>query len=272
LIAELKRHAADKLDLLVRYTNTHRCRRQMILDYFGDEAPVENCGCDVCAGGKRIDLSTTGAEFDENTVLLLKKILSAIARCQGKFGVAMVAKVLAGSDEERLARWRLTELSVFGLLKEHTEKSLIAMIHRVLEAGLARQRDPDGVKFRPVIELTEPGIAVMKGSRNPPPVLADLLPRHIAKPERAAKLDPAEIGAPTPQAAALFERLRQWRAGIARDRGLPAYVICHDSTLREIARTAPTSAAALESVKGMGPFKVKMYGKAILATLRGGNG
>jgi ATP-dependent DNA helicase RecQ len=266
-IAELKRHATDKLELLIRYTNTHRCRRQMILDYFGDEAPVENCVCDICAGGRHLDADTTGKELDESTVLLLKKILSAIARCQGKFGVSTVAKVLAGSDEERLARWRLTELSVFGLLRDHTEKSLIAMIHRVLEAGLARQRDPDGAKFRPVIELTEPGIAVMKGSRNPPPVLADLMPRLVARSERAATIE-ADEEPPTPEAAALFERLRQWRAGIAREKGLPAYVICHDSTLREIARCSPTTAAALESVKGMGPFKVKMYGKEILATVR----
>jgi ATP-dependent DNA helicase RecQ len=226
--------------------------------------------CDICAGGQHIDANTTGVELDESTVLLLKKILSAIARCQGKFGVSTVAKVLAGSDEERLARWRLTELSVFGLLKDHTEKSLIAMIHRVLEAGLARQRDPDGAKFRPVIELTDPGIAVMKGSRHPPPVLADLMPRHMDKAERTATMPVVEEEPPTPEAAALFERLRQWRAAIARDKGLPAYVICHDSTLREIARSSPTSPAALESVKGMGPFKVKMYGKAILAIVRGG--
>jgi ATP-dependent DNA helicase RecQ len=269
-IAELKRHATDKLELLVRYTSTHRCRRQMILDYFGDEAPVENCVCDMCASGKHIDVNTTGTELDESTVTLLRKILSAVARCQGKFGVSTVAKVLAGSDDERLAYWKLTELSVYGLLKDHTEKTLIAMIHRVLESGLARQRDPDGAKFRPVVELTETGIAVMKGSRHPPPVLADLMPRHAAAPERAAKVQAIDEEPPTPEAAALFERLRQWRTGIARERGLPAYVICHDTTLRAIARAAPTSEAALESVKGMGPFKVKMYGKAILGTIRGG--
>ena len=96
--------------------------------------------------------------------------------------MSTVAKVLAGSDEdERLVYWKLTDLTVFGLLKDHTEKSIMAMIHRVLESGLARQRNPDGVKFRPVIELTEVGIAVMKGSRPPPPVLADIVPRRASR-------------------------------------------------------------------------------------------
>jgi ATP-dependent DNA helicase RecQ len=272
LINELKRHATDKLDLLVRYASTHRCRRQMILDYFGDEAPVENCHCDICARGKRIDDGDSAAiEIDQSTVMLLKKILSAVARCQGKFGISTVAKVLAGSDDERMARWRLTELSVFGLLKDHTEKSLIAMIHRLLEAGLARQRDPDGVKFRPVIELTEPGIAVMKGTRPAPPVLADLAPRRATRMAKSTTTEPDDQDAATPQMTKLFERLRQWRAAIARERGLPAYVICHDATLRAIARSAPGDAAALESVKGMGPFKVKMYGKGILQTVQGGD-
>ena len=106
VIAELKRHAHEKLELVVRYAQTHRCRRQMILDYFGDPAPVENCHCDVCRRGEE-----TGADAGEapvipdEVVLLVKQLLSAIARLRGKFGVGVVAEVLAGSENEKTQRW-----------------------------------------------------------------------------------------------------------------------------------------------------------------------
>src|SRR5437660_3108002 len=107
-------------------------------------------------------------------------MLSAVARLNGQFGVGAVAEVLDGSDSERLQRWRLDQLSVYGLLRAHSVKRIIAMLHRLMEAGLARQKDPDGVKFRPVVELTAAGVAVMKGEQVPPNSLADLVPRRGA--------------------------------------------------------------------------------------------
>src|SRR5207237_1446731 len=103
-----------------------------------------------------------------------RQLLSAVARLNGKFGVGVVAEVLAGSDNEKTVRWGFNKLSVFGLLRTHAIKRLVAMLHRLMEAGLARQRDPEGMKFRPVVELTAAGVAVMKGEQLPPTSLADL--------------------------------------------------------------------------------------------------
>jgi ATP-dependent DNA helicase RecQ len=269
VIAERQSHARQKLELMIQYAGTHRCRRQMILDYFGDETTVTDCACDVCRKGEAPTMRQSAVVVRDDVVTLVRQILSAVARCNGKFGIGLVAEVLAGSENERTQKWGLAELSTFGLLNRYSIKRIIAMLHRVLESGLARQRDPDGVKFRPVVELTAPGVAVMRGQQPPPAALADLLPTGIERPvsSRASKESSREEIEITPEAEVRFEALRQLRAQIARERGLPAYVVCHDSTLKQLALLAPTNEEGLAGVKGMGPYKIKMYGQAFLEVL-----
>ncbi len=291
VIAEMKKHATDKLDWMVQYAQTHKCRRLMILDYFGDTAPVEGCRCDVCRRGKR-----DGDELEpqqqvvipDEVTLLVRQILSAIARMRGKFGVGVVAEVLAGASNERTQRWALDQLTVFGLLKTYPTKRIVAMLHRLMESGLARQKDPDGVKFRPVIELTAAGLVVMKGEQPPPAPLVDLIPRRtprqngtspralgtnpraVRKLEDGRTLELVELPEEEmdPDAAERFGRLRSARSELAKLRQLPPYCICHDSTLKQIARVAPSDLDALQTIKGMDPHKVKMYGERLLDAVR----
>jgi ATP-dependent DNA helicase RecQ len=276
IIDRLKDHATQKLDLMIRYAQTHRCRRKMILDYFGDEAEALECRCDVCRpDGDSGDAGpVVAAVMSEEAVTLVRQLLSAVARLHGRFGVGVVAEVLAGVDNEKAQRWGFNDLSVFGLLRAHSIKRIVAMLHRVMEAGLARQRDPEGVKFRPVMELTAAGIAVMKGQQPPPTSLADLLPRrgsNSSGSERRRAVSQQSIdGDFSPESQRRFERLRAIRAQLARERDLPAYCICHDTTLKLIAQAAPADADALEQVKGMGPHKVRMYGQAFLTALQQG--
>ena len=274
LIDRLKNHATQKLDLMIRYAQTHRCRRKMILDYFGDEAEVIDCRCDVCRPGEDADGADASATLvlSDEAIVLVRQLLSAMARLHGRFGVGVVADVLAGVENEKAQRWGFNQLSVFGLLRAHSNKRIVAMLHRVMEAGLARQRDPEGTKFRPVVELTAAGIAVMKGQQPPPATLADLLPRRgmsssTGERRRTAK-EPRQDAELSPEDEDRFERLRAARAQLARERDLPAYCICHDSTLKLIAQAAPADADALEQIKGMGPHKVRMYGQAFLAALQ----
>jgi ATP-dependent DNA helicase RecQ len=267
-IAERKERARQKLELLIRYASTQRCRRQMILDYFGDETTVADCQCDVCSNGHATVHAAHPIEVSDEVVKLVRQILSAIARCHGKFGVGVVAELLCGSESERTLKWRLNELPTFGLLRAYSAKRMVAMLHRVLETGLARQRDPQGVRFRPVVELTTAGVAVMKGEQYPPAALADLLPTHReseAKKSRPTR-DSANDDGPdlSSDAQQRFERLRGTRLRLAQAADLPAYVICHDKTLKLLAQHAPSDLAALEGIKGMGPYKIKMYGQAFL--------
>jgi ATP-dependent DNA helicase RecQ len=283
-IERQKQHARQKLDMVIRYAQTHRCRRQMILDYFGDTTEVENCHCDVCRREKG-DAGSDAAEnlpaVPDDVVVMIRQMLSAVARLRGKFGVGAVAEVLTGAENERVRKWGLDQLSVYGLLRAQTVKRVVAMLHRLLEAGLARQRDPEGTKFMPVVDLTAAGVAVMKGEQPPPASLIDIVPRRTSREmgtnPRATGTNPRASrgeGIPDeeindPVAIARFERLRAARLQLARDRQLPPYCICHDKTLKLIATHAPESLAGLEQLKGMGPYKVKMYGDVLLGAIRG---
>jgi len=264
-IEQLKEHARQKLDIIIRYAQTSRCRRQQILDYFGDPADVTNCHCDVCARGEAVPQEEQSIDFPEETLILVRQMLSAVARLNGKFGVGAVAEVLTGADTDRIRKWNLDQLTVYGLLRAHTAKRVVAMLHRLIEAGLARQRDPQGVKFMPVVELTPAGVAVMKSQQQPPASLRDLILHRVASQPRRQEI----VIDLSPDARGRFERLRAIRLRLAEERQLPAYCICHDTTLKAIAVEGPRDISALELVKGMGPYKVKMYGEAFLQALGG---
>jgi ATP-dependent DNA helicase RecQ len=276
IIEALKERAAAKLDRMMRYAGTHACRRRQILDYFGDEAQVVACRCDICGGSAG---DAPAVEISESATMLVRQLLSAVARLKGQFGVGMIADVLAGNSSERTQRWNLENLTVFGLLRIHPIKRLIAMLHRVIESGLARQRNIGGDRPMYVVELTAAGVAVMKGERLPPASLADIAPssrargtnpRALGAKPRARGTNPRSLRdgdapwAPDPATRQLFERLRQARAELARLKEVPAYAICHDSTLKEIAEHKPDTLAKLEQIKGLGPHKVKTYGQAFI--------
>jgi len=290
-IERMKQRAREKLELMISYARTHRCRRQMILDYFGDTAAVPDCHCDVCRRG--MDEADESAEslppVSPDTTLIIRQILSAVARMhlKGQFGAGTVAEVLGGSDNEKMWRWGFDKLSVYGLLRPYGIKQIIAMLHRVMEAGLAIQRDPEGVKFRPVVELTASGVAVMKGEEPPPTMLSDLLPHRraatvgagasrsydgstsqVPRGDRGESISGRSDVVLSPDAARRFERLRQTRSELARTAQVPPYVICHDATLRLIAQMVPESLAGLERIKGMGPKRVQAYGQAMLDALK----
>lgn len=260
-IQHLRKAATDRLDLMVAYATGHRCRRQMILDYFGDEAEIGECRCDVCQRGEADDRMLV---VSDEAVMLIRQVLSGVARLNGRFGIGAVAELLTGGESERSTKLGWPQWSTYGLLKAHPQKTVVGWLHRLLEAGLIRQVDPDRT-FRPVLELTESGAAVMKAQRPPPGMLADLLgsartPKTRVKREAVAVQLDAD-------ALARFDRLRAARLDLARDRSVPPYVICHDSTLRLIAQQQPGSLDDLASVKGMGPMKIKLYGQAMLDAL-----
>ena len=157
----------------------------MILDYFGDEMQVSGCQCDACRSQGGEDRSrpamdaSSAVMSDEATLSRASASLGNRAVPGGNLGWAWWRKCwLDRKLELHCSKWGLNDLSTFGLLKMYPVKRIIAMLHRLLESGLARQRDPDGVKFRPVIDLTSAGIAVMKAEQLPPAGLADLLPKR----------------------------------------------------------------------------------------------
>lgn len=288
LVQRLQGHAKRKLDMVVRYARTHRCRRRMILDYFGDRAAVHQCDCDIfrpdaARGGLEVRL---GKPMTPATTTVIRQLLSAVARVQlrGQFGVGVVADVLIGNESDKTRRWQLDKLPVWGLMAARPPRQIIAMLHRLMEAGLARQRDADGQTFMPVVELTPAGLAVMRGEQQPPMSLADLAPkgsRALGTNPRALGTNPRALAAKaagvsrpgtddpplSPAASARFGRLRAVRQELSLQRGVPAFCVCHDRTLREIARVSPMNLAELGRVHGMGLAKLQQYGEALLNAL-----
>jgi ATP-dependent DNA helicase RecQ len=247
----------------MRYVEAGSCRHDFILRYFGDEQEtLGGCGhCDVCER-----LEEQGEEGDQRAAssdeaLIVRKALSGVARNQGRAGLAAVSEMLHGTDNERIRRLGLTELTTHGLLEKHPKAWVLALLRRLITAGLV---DLSNNEF-PVPYLTPLGVATMKGEE---PVRV-LVPAPETGRARATKKERRRADPKLPEHvdSALFESLREKRLDLARAKGVPAYVICHDRTLAEIAAYKPSSLEALAEIHGMGPARIERYGAPFLETV-----
>lgn len=248
---------------LMRYVEAGSCRHDFILRYFGDEQEtLGGCGhCDVC---ERLDEQEEGEDeraASTEEALIVRKALSGVARNQGRAGLTAVSEMLHGTDNERLRRLGLTELTTHGLLEKHPKAWVLALLRRLITAGLV---DLSSSEF-PIPYLTPLGVSTMKGEE---PVRVLVPPPESGRPRRAEKEHRrTERALPEHVDSSLFESLRETRLDLARAKGVPAYVICHDRTLAEIAAYKPASLEALAEIHGMGPARIERYGAPFLATV-----
>jgi ATP-dependent DNA helicase RecQ len=242
---------AQKLNALLAYCEAPRCRRVVLLDYFGERRAA--CGnCDVCLNPP---------ELFDGTVLA-QKALSAVYRTGQRFGVMQVIDVLRGKDSDKVRKWGHDRLSVFGVgadLDDHTWRGVM----RQLVAGGLLHAD---LTQHGALKLTPAARPVLRGETAIE--MRRQLSGRVAP--RSKKGASAAITAElSPPAALRFVALRQWRADTARAQGLPAYVIFHDRTLKELAEARPRDRAALAGISGIGAAKIERYGEALLALLAG---
>jgi ATP-dependent DNA helicase RecQ len=245
---------------LVRWAEGGACRHDAILRYFGDEAEtLHGCGrCDNC-----VALADGGpGEHDaEAATLVIRKVLSGVARVHGRFGLGTAVKLIHGDADPRLERAGLTRVPTFGNLREHAEAWLLAVLRRCVGAGWVSFSGGD----RPVVVLTEEGRAVMKGERPArlllPPLDGPRAARRGEKPRRAAAPPAPED---SPGAPALFEDLRRHRLGLARAEGVAPFMIASDRTLRDIAALRPRTLDDLLQAHGIGRHKAERYGAGLL--------
>jgi ATP-dependent DNA helicase RecQ len=233
-----------------RYAASVGCRHQRLMAYFGETASRVECGaCDFCLG----EMETAA-----DPIALARKILSAVARVEQRFGTAHVVNVLRGSESEAVTSRGHHALSVFGLLREAGADEVRGYVDQLVARGLLRQTDD----AFPVLKLTAPGLALLKDPAADP----DLTLARQRKPEKhkAPRRGRDEAASWEGVDRALFERLRALRLSIARERHVPPYVIFHDTTLRELARLRPTSKDALRHVYGVGARKTDDLGDAII--------
>jgi ATP-dependent DNA helicase RecQ len=250
---ELTDAARKLLRDIERYAASVGCRHRHLVTYFGDTSTRTDCSaCDYC-----LDELETAAD----PVVLARKILSCVARVGQRFGIAHVANVLCGSDVEAVTSRRHHELSTFGLLRDTPVPEVKGYVEQLIAHGFLRQTD-DGF---PVVALTDRGVALLKDAGVEALVLARQ--RRPVK-DRVAKRSRIESESWQDVDRDLFERLRAVRLEIARARGVPPYVIFHDTTLRELARLRPATIEALHGIKGVGARKAQDLGETFLAAIR----
>lgn len=249
-----KRQLTQHLDAMLALCETVGCRRQRLLSYFGQES--EPCGnCDTCLVPPSSYDGTVPAQ----------KLLSTVVRLDQRgqrYGVGHVVDILRGKTTERVRTLGHDALSTFGIGADLADGEWRAVVRQLVAARLLGV-EPE----HSTLHLTDGSAAVLRGERDVrlrhDPAVAGRGPRRAAGPKVAKAADL------TGDDAALFERLRQWRAGVAREAGLPAYVVFHDATLREVALRRPASRDELAGISGVGAAKLERYGAGVIAVVNG---
>ncbi|GAA4908743.1 ATP-dependent DNA helicase RecQ [Nonomuraea thailandensis] len=253
-----RRRQVLHLDAMLALCETVSCRRMMLLDYFGQKGSQPCGNCDTCQ---------TPPESWDGTIAA-QKVLSTVLRLlkerRQQFGVGQVVDILVGKKTAKVLQHGHESLKVFGVGADLGNAEWHGVVRQLLAQGLLAVDSDHGA-----LVLTDDSAAVLRGQREV------RLRRDAHRPARARASTGAKSAQPAvelpAEAAAVFERLRSWRGATAKEQGVPAYVIFHDATLREIATQAPTSLAELSRVNGVGENKLAKYGEQVLHTLHGGD-
>ena len=264
---EFKQVMRGKLDALLALAEATDCRRVRLLGYFGEHSTP--CGnCDNCLNPPAVWDGTDAA----------RKLLSTIYRVQQasglSFGTGHIMDIVRGKDTEKVKQFGHDQLSTFGVGKDYSEAQLRGVLRQLLATGavgLQKVMLESGHSFD-TLSLTEGSRPVLRGE-----VPVQLRESTAAAPAKRSSTR-ARKGSATPAAAAnlgpdaqvRFINLKAWRAEVAREHNLPAYVIFHDATLAAIAERAPATLDDLQGISGMGAKKLEAYGADVLRVVRAG--
>jgi len=252
-----RRRQTAHLDAMLALCETVECRRVQLLAYFGEQA--QPCGnCDTCL---------TPPQSWDGTIAA-QKLLSAVYRLRHergqRYGAGQVIDILLGRKTARVTDNDHASLTVFGVGTELTEAEWRGVTRQLLAQGLLAVTGDYGT-----LDLTQGSQEVLGRRREVMLRREPERPAGATRAARAAKAAGATVAELPPEAAPVFERLRAWRAGEAKEQGKPAYVIFHDATLRLIATRSPATLAELGTVSGVGEAKLARYGQQVLDVLAG---
>ena len=240
-----RRRLGIHLDAMLALCETVECRRVQLLAYFGQQSSA--CGnCDTCL---------TPPESVDGTIPA-QKLLSTIVRLKRernqRFGAGHLIDILLGKTTPRTTQYGHDALSTWGLGTELVEQEWRGVVRQMLAQGLlATSTDGYGTLL-----ITEASHDVLTGNRQV---------SLRREPERVARVKKSKAAVDLPAGDLdLFEKLRAWRAGEAREQGVPAYIVFGDATLRGIAISRPSSLDELGTISGVGEKKLEQYGDAIL--------
>jgi ATP-dependent DNA helicase RecQ len=233
-----------------RYAAGTRCRHRALVEYFGQSYERPEClACDWCL--KELDPVA-------DAVTVARKILSCVARVRQTWGTTHVTDVLTGRPTEKVVAARHHELSTFGLLKEETTAAIRGYIEQLVGDGLlVREGEP-----YPVLRVSASGAALLRGDGQ------CTLYREVKPPSPRRKRSTLRDGFTVTVDSDLFDVLRDVRLRLARARGVPPYVIFHDTTLRDMVVRRPKTLDDLHGVYGVGAKKAADFGDAFLDAIR----
>jgi len=241
---EARRVAIAKLGDISAYASGVTCRHRAILQYFGQDLESESCNaCDVCFG----DL-----ELADDALVTAQKILSCVYRLDERYGADYTAAVLTGSREGRILEGGHDELSTYALLSDLTRRLVRDWIEQLVGQGYLAKRGEYNT-----LAITERGWRAIRGDETP------RLLKPAERPRQAAAADSWE-GVDR----GLFDTLRVVRRAIAKEKGVPAYIVFGDAALRDMARRRPSSVEGFLAVSGVGQAKAQQYGERFVATIR----
>ena len=247
---EQKRVERQKLDAMLAYCESAKCRRTVLLNYFGEEAtPCANC--DVCLDPPEVWDGTVAAQ----------KALSAALRTGQRFGAGHLIDLLRGKATEKMKQFGHDSLPTFAVGAEFDDMAWRSIFRQLLAAGVL---EADAHAYG-ALKLTEAARPVLKSETTL------TLRRYIARAKSKTAKSSTSSGRATPpvspEDAPLFEKLRQWRTEQAKEQTVPAYIILNDRALAELATQRPQSTAALLQIPGIGQAKADRYGEALLELL-----
>lgn len=231
--ATYQQNEYGKLREMNQYAHTQMCLQRYILNYFGEDQP--DCGrCSNCLNEREQVNITTDTQ----------KVLSCVKRMGEKFGKGLIAKVLTGSNDQKIKQWHFEQLPTYGLMKDQSQTDVANLIdYLTAEHFLV----PSEGQY-PLLSVSEQGVRVLLGKQE--------VFRKQA-PVRQLVADDA-----------LFEQLRNLRSQLAQEKNLPPYVIFSDKTLTELAEKQPQTSLEFIQIKGVGKSKLDNYGDQFLALLK----
>jgi len=239
-----KQHAFNKLDSMVRFTNSENCRHQSVAAYFDDRMDVCEKLCDNCTAppSEKVDITTAA-----------RMLLSTILRTNQNFGLHYVIDVIKGSKEQRVLQNGHDTLSVYGIGNEYSKNQWLTIGDKLLELGAVEIGE-----FK-VYKLTNYGVEVIKGAHT-----IDLKKERLTVQKAEAKkkvtyFDDYDVE--------MYDKLRDLRTQIASEKGIPPYIVFSDKTLKDLSNKQPQDKEAMLDVHGIGEVKFERYGVAFLELL-----
>jgi len=248
--ADYKRIQGRKLEALLGFCESVACRRKGLMGYFGETYPRDCGNCDNCGLEVQSWDGTTAAQ----------KALSCVYRTGQRFGAAHLTDVLVGNSTERVTRLGHDRIKTFGVGEELAPAEWRSVFRQLMAAGLLTVNLSEISGFR----LTEKSRPVLKGEVK---VLFRRDPKPAARKRKAAEAPRHDVAALGKDDSVLWDKLRRVRLGIAERLGVPAFVVFHDRTLREMVALKPTTREALLNVNGVGETKADRYGEAFLKAI-----